>query len=91
MPATTGAFSYLLAPGLRKVFFMHLQDRKKEYEQVFFMTTSKRAYEEHLELAALGSMLGCVLRPPHTSVARRPCPSRHTGCRLTRSIRRPSF
>lgn len=56
MPATTGAFSYLLAPGLRKVFFMHLQDRKKEYEQIFFMTTSKRAYEEHLELAALGTM-----------------------------------
>lgn len=56
MPATTGAFSYLLAPGLRKVFFMHLQDRKKEYEQIFAMTTSKRAYEEHLELAALGTM-----------------------------------
>lgn len=56
MPANTGAFSYLLAPGLRKVFFMELKDRMREYEQIFYMTTSKRAYEEHLEIAALGTM-----------------------------------
>lgn len=56
MPATTGAFSYLLAPGLRKVFFMHLKDHKPEFEQIFTVLSSKRAYEEHLELAGLGTM-----------------------------------
>lgn len=56
MPAVTGAFSHLLAPGIRKVFFMHLKDRKMEHEEIFTTLTSNRNYEEHLELAALGTM-----------------------------------
>lgn len=56
MPASTGAFSSLLAPGLRKVFFMEYTDHKPEYQDIFYMTTSSRTYEEHLELAALGTM-----------------------------------
>lgn len=56
MPAVTGAFSYLLAPGLNKVFFMHLKDRKMEFEDIFFTDTSKRNYEENLEVAALPVM-----------------------------------
>lgn len=56
MPAVTGAFSHLLAPGIRKVFFMHMKDRKMEHQELFMVLTSQRAYEEHLELAALGTM-----------------------------------
>lgn len=56
MPAVTGAFSHLLAPGIRKVFFMHLKDRKMEHEEIFTTLTSERNYEEHLEVASLGTM-----------------------------------
>lgn len=56
MPAVTGAFSHLLAPGLRKVFFQHLDERPDEFSQVFNMLTSTRAYEEDLEVAGLGTM-----------------------------------
>jgi len=65
MPAPTGAFSNLLVPGFRKTFFTHLKDRKKEYEQLFYMTTSKRAYEEHLEGTMFGSM---PKKPEGTSI-----------------------
>jgi hypothetical protein len=56
MTAVTGAFSQLLAPGLNGVFFMHLKDRKTEYEQIFYTDTSDRNYEENLEMAALSTM-----------------------------------
>jgi len=56
MPMVRGAFSYLLVPGLRKVFFQHLEERPEEFSQVFNAETSKRAYEEDLEVAGLGTM-----------------------------------
>ena len=56
MPTTTGQFSQLLAPGLRKIFFQHLKERPPQYSAVFNMHTSARAYEEDLEIAGLGTM-----------------------------------
>lgn len=56
MPAVTGAFSHLLAPGLRKVFFQHLNERPEEFSKIFNMETSSRAYEEDLEIVGLGTM-----------------------------------
>jgi hypothetical protein len=56
MPATTGAFSHLLAPGVRNVFFMYKKDAESEYESVFMTDKSSRNYEENLEIAALGVM-----------------------------------
>lgn len=56
MAHVTGAFSYLLAPGIRNVFFMHMKDHESEHEKIFTVLTSKRAYEEVLEMAALGTM-----------------------------------
>jgi phage major head subunit gpT-like protein len=56
MVNVTGAFSYLLAPGLRKVFFQLLDERPPEYSKVANEETSKRAYEEDLEVGGLGSM-----------------------------------
>ena len=56
MPAVTGAFSQLLAPGLRKIFFQHLSERPEEFSKIFNMHTSSRAYEEDLEVVGLGTM-----------------------------------
>lgn len=56
MPTTTGQFSQLLAPGLRKIFFQHLKERPPQYSQLFNMNSSSRAYEEDLEIAGLGTM-----------------------------------
>ena len=56
MPATTGAFSHLLAPGVRNVFFMYKKDAESEYGKIFMTETSSRNYEENLEIAALGVM-----------------------------------
>jgi len=56
MTAVTGAFSELLAPGLNGVFFMHLKDRQPDYTKIFYVDSSKRNYEENLELAALSTM-----------------------------------
>ena len=56
MPATTGAFSHLLAPGIRNVFFMYKKDAPSEYEKIFTVDKSTKHYEENLELAALGIM-----------------------------------
>lgn len=53
-PSSTGAFSALLAPGLRKVYAEELQDRPTEYDQIADMKTSKRNYEEDLQVALLG-------------------------------------
>ena len=56
MPATTGAFSHLLAPGVRNVFFMYKKDHPSEYEKIFLVEKSSKHYEENLEIAALGVM-----------------------------------
>jgi phage major head subunit gpT-like protein len=56
MVNVTGAFSYLLAPGLRKVFFQLLDERPAEYSRIANEETSKRAYEEDVEIGGLGSM-----------------------------------
>lgn len=56
MPATTGAFSHLLAPGVRNVFFMYKKDHPSEYEKIFLVENSTKYYEENLEIAALGVM-----------------------------------
>lgn len=56
MPVVTGAFSQLLVPGLRKIFFQHLNERESEYGKIFNEETSSRAFEEDLELIGLGTM-----------------------------------
>lgn len=65
MPTTTGQFSQLLAPGLRKIFFQHLKERPPQYSKIANMLTSSRAYEEDLEMAGLGSM---PQKPEGTSI-----------------------
>src|SRR3972149_2241614 len=54
-PASTGAFSSLLAPGLRKVYTEELKDRSTEYDQIAQVITSKRNYEDDLQVALLGT------------------------------------
>lgn len=56
MPAYTGAFSALLAPGLRKVWHDEYKDWPEEHSQIATMLTSKRAYEEEHVMAGLGRM-----------------------------------
>lgn len=52
--ANTGAFSDLVAPGLRKVWFNWLKEHKPEYP-VFLnvVTDTKRKYEEHIKVGEL--------------------------------------
>ena len=57
MPATSGAFSALLAPGLRKVYIDYMKKWPEEYSQIANIQTSKRAYEEDRIFAGLGSFL----------------------------------
>lgn len=52
--AQTTAFSHLLAPGLRKVFFDTEKRWPSEYDKIASVETSKRAYEEELTMAGLG-------------------------------------
>lgn len=54
MPTTKAAFSALLAPGLRKVFFQNYKMFPEEYSKIANVETSKRAYEEELTTAGLG-------------------------------------
>lgn len=54
MPTTTTAFSRLLAPGLRKVFFDDWKQWQEEYSQIAKVESSKRAYEEEMTAAGLG-------------------------------------
>lgn len=54
MATNTAAFSHLLAPGLRKVFFDEYKDFPEEYSQLANVESSKRAYEEDLMTAGLG-------------------------------------
>jgi len=54
MPARPSAFSHLLAPGLRKVYWEKYKALPLEYPQVFNVGSSKRAYEEDIEISSLG-------------------------------------
>lgn len=54
-PASTGQFSHLLAPGLRKIYTEELRDRSTEYDKIANTDTSKRNYEEDLQVALLGT------------------------------------
>lgn len=51
---TTGGFSSLLAPGLRKVFFGIYNDWPEEYSQICNIKDTKRAYEDDLIVAGGG-------------------------------------
>lgn len=57
MPTTRGKFSPLLAPGLARVFFRFLKDRKVEYTAWINEKKSKRAYEEEYKVAGLGQFV----------------------------------
>jgi|TARA_Y100000310_G_scaffold192960_1_gene192918 hypothetical protein len=54
--ARENAFSHLLAPGMRKIFFEKYGQRPDEYSQVFNVDSSQRAYEEDSEVTGLGRM-----------------------------------
>lgn len=54
-PTATGAFSALLAPGLRKVYGDELGDRPTEYDKLGKILTSKRNYEDDRQVALLGT------------------------------------
>lgn len=56
MPTVTGAFSELLAPGIRKISFDEYKSRPAQYSQIAKMGKSSRAYEEDLEVVGLGAM-----------------------------------
>src|SRR6266446_74679 len=56
MPMTTGQFSQLLVPGLRKIVFQSYKERPPQYSKIFNMHTSERAFEEDLEMIGLGTM-----------------------------------
>lgn len=56
MPQTSGQFSELLAPGLRKVFFDTYKDWSEEYSRIATVESSTRAYEDELIVAGLGRM-----------------------------------
>jgi hypothetical protein len=53
---TTGSFSELLKPGLKKVFFDEYKAWPEEYSQIFNVMTSDKAYEEELITTGLGRL-----------------------------------
>lgn len=65
MPTVSGAFSALMAPGLRKVYYDYLKKWSEEYSQVANILTSKRQYEEDLIMAGLGAF---IRKPESTSI-----------------------
>ena len=56
MPATTGAFSNLIAPGLRKVFSTDLKLAPSQYESIFNVDSSSHAYEKEITIGGLDTM-----------------------------------
>lgn len=54
MAANSTAFSHLLAPGLRKIYYDRLKKWEEEYSKVAHVLTSKRAYEDDYYMAGLG-------------------------------------
>lgn len=57
MPVVSGAFSALMAPGIRKVYYDWLKKWSEEYSSIANILTSKRQYEEDLVVAGLGAFL----------------------------------
>lgn len=57
MPSNTGGFSHLLAPGLYETFFAKYSQYPTEYDRVFNIRNSNRAYEEDSEIIGLGQMV----------------------------------
>lgn len=57
MTMVRGAFSYLLAPGYRKVVFETYKERPIEGRALVNMGTSKRAYEEDFPIAGFGTLV----------------------------------
>jgi len=53
----TGGFAALLAPGLFRILFNEIDRQPNQWMQVFNVDSSKRAYEEDLKMAGLGSMV----------------------------------
>src|SRR5262245_14974809 len=64
MPATTGGFAALLAPGLFDVLFNEIDHQPNQWVPVFNVYDSERQYEEELKVAGLGSM---VAKPEGTN------------------------
>jgi hypothetical protein len=54
MTTRSGQFSTLLAPGLRKVFFNEYKGLKSEYDKIFNIVSTERAYEDDYEMTMLG-------------------------------------
>jgi Mu-like prophage major head subunit gpT len=57
MAGRQSAFSHLLMPGLWDATFQKYNTYPLEYDKVFNMRTSKRAYEQDTEVAGLGKMV----------------------------------
>lgn len=56
MPTVSGNFAELYGPGLRKLFFDKFMGLPTEYDKLFNILSSQRAYEEDLKIAGLGAM-----------------------------------
>lgn len=56
MTMLRGAFSNLLAPGIRKIVFETYKERPTEGNKLVNMNTSKRAYEEDFPIAGFGTL-----------------------------------
>jgi hypothetical protein len=54
MASTKTAFSSLIAPGLRKVFFDEFKALPEEFSQIFNVDSSSQAYEDELAVTGLG-------------------------------------
>lgn len=57
MVMVRGAFSYLLAPGFRKIVFETYKERPTEGDRWINMNKSQRAYEEDFPIAGFGTLL----------------------------------
>jgi hypothetical protein len=49
-------FSSILAPGLRKVFFLHMKEVPTEYSRWINIVSSKRAYEDDHKISEFGTV-----------------------------------
>jgi len=66
MTMVRGAFSNLLAPGFRKIFFETYKQRPLEGTKLVNMDTSKRAYEEDFLVAGFGTLQAKAEGAPFT-------------------------
>src|SRR3990172_4281785 len=56
MATSTGSHARLLDPGYRFVFFKILDEHGMEYDKVFNVMGTERAYEEDIVFAGLGAV-----------------------------------